>query len=134
MNDAFRTTDEEDGLFEDPAWFLPAVHSTGSTWRSPGGRAGGVWADLIPACSAAGAAAASGQRDRPREEACHLAITSSTISSVTVTRWCRGCTGRLFPLMSIVNLPICSAESWMGDFITIHFTPSEQGGVVSEPS
>jgi len=29
-----------------------------------------------------------------------------------------------------VNFPICSAERWMGDFITIHFTPSEQGGVV----
>jgi hypothetical protein len=131
MNEASRTTDEVDGLFEDPAWFLPAVHSTG---RSPGGRAGGVWADLIPACSAAGAAAASGLRDRPREERRHLTITSSAISSVTVTRWFKGCTGRLFPLMSAVNLAICSAESWIGAFMTIHFTPSEQGGVVREPS
>lgn len=64
----------------------------------------------------------------------HLAITSSVTPSVTVTRWCKGCTGRLFPSMSVVNLQICAAERWMGDCITIHFTPSEQGGVVSEPS
>jgi hypothetical protein len=36
--------------------------------------------------------------------------------------------------MRDVNHQICAAESWIGDCITIHFTPSEQGGVVSEPS
>ena len=70
----------------------------------------------------------------PRLVARYLAITSSVTPSVTVTRWCKGCTGRLFPSMSVVNLQICAAERWMGDCITIHFTPSEQGGVVSEPS
>ena len=70
----------------------------------------------------------------PRPVARHFAITSSITASDTVTRWCKGCTGRLFPSMSDVNLQICAAESWMGDCITSHFTPSEQGGVVSEPS
>jgi hypothetical protein len=58
----------------------------------------------------------------------HFATSETT--SVAITRWCKGCTGRLFPLTSAVNLPICSAERWMGDFITIHLTPSEQGGAV----
>jgi hypothetical protein len=64
----------------------------------------------------------------------HLATTSSAMASVAVTRWCKGCTGRLFPLMIALNVRICSFERWMGDFMTIHFTPSEQGGVVNEPS
>jgi len=70
----------------------------------------------------------------PRRVARHLTITSSVTPSVTVTRWCKGCTGRLFPSMSVVNLQICAAERWIGVCITIHLTPSEQGGVVSEPS
>jgi len=69
-----------------------------------------------------------------RPVARHLAITSSVTASDTVTRWCKGCTGRLFPSMRDVNQLICAAERWIGDCITIHFTPSEQGGVVSEPS
>ena len=39
----------------------------------------------------------------PRPVARHLAITSSVTASVTVTRWCKGCTGRLFPSMRDVN-------------------------------
>ena len=39
----------------------------------------------------------------PRPVARHLAITSSVTASDTVTRWCRGCTGRLFPSMRDVN-------------------------------
>jgi len=64
----------------------------------------------------------------PRPVAPHFA--TSVTASVTITRFLKGCTGRLLPSMSAVNFPICSAERWMGDFITIHFTPSEQGGVV----
>jgi hypothetical protein len=36
--------------------------------------------------------------------------------------------------MRDLNQLIWAAERWIGDCITIHFTPSEQGGVVSEPS
>jgi len=39
----------------------------------------------------------------PRPVARHLAITSSVTASDTVTRWCKGCTGRLFPSMRDVN-------------------------------
>ena len=45
-----------------------------------------------------------------RPVARHLAITSSVTASDTVTRWCKGCTGRLFPSMRDVNQLICAAE------------------------
>jgi hypothetical protein len=44
-----------------------------------------------------------------------------------------GCTGRALLGNSCWNMRICSRLSWVGCFITIHNTPSVQGGVVSEP-
>jgi hypothetical protein len=41
--------------------------------------------------------------------------------------------GRAFIGYSRAKMPICSGEIDTGFFITIHSTPSLQGGVVSEP-
>jgi hypothetical protein len=41
--------------------------------------------------------------------------------------------GRAFIGYSRAKMPICCGESCTGCFITIHSTPSLQGGVVSEP-
>jgi hypothetical protein len=54
--------------------------------------------------------------------------------SVSTGRPFSGCVGRLLSWMMAVNALICAAESWMGVVSTIHRTPSEQGGVVNEPS
>ena len=45
-----------------------------------------------------------------------------------------GCTGRAFSWMSALKDAIWAASSSMGSVSTIQFTPSLQGGVVSEPS
>lgn len=45
-----------------------------------------------------------------------------------------GCTGRLFGCpIALPTLPSCSDEAWTGRFNTNQRTPSEQGGVVSDP-
>lgn len=46
-----------------------------------------------------------------------------------------GCTGLLFGwCIMCSNASACSRETLTGSFITIHRTPSVQGGVVSDPS
>ena len=54
--------------------------------------------------------------------------------SITIGRPFSGWIGRLFAVINRVNAAICAAEGWIGVIKTIHCTPSEQGGVVSDPS
>src|ERR1700722_9537073 len=45
-----------------------------------------------------------------------------------------GSTGRALSGYNLANAAICDGEASMACFRTYHFTGSEQGGVVSEPS
>ena len=53
--------------------------------------------------------------------------------SASTGRALSGCVGRLLSWMIDVKALIWSAESLIGVVMTIQRTPSEQGGVVSEP-
>ena len=49
------------------------------------------------------------------------------------TRALRGCTGRALGPKIVLNFLICPDEASIGCFNTYQLTPSEHGGVVSEP-
>ena len=55
-------------------------------------------------------------------------------ASVITARPLSGCVGRLLWRNSSVKARICSADRLIGVLMTIQLTPSEHGGVVSEPS
>ena len=64
----------------------------------------------------------------------HRSAAAIETASVRIVRPLSFCTGRLLSLMRRVNAATCSLDSSIGVVMTIQLTPSEQGGVVSEPS
>ena len=53
--------------------------------------------------------------------------------TASTNRLFNGCTGRALLPTTLANCFTCDLDTSTGDFITNHFTPSLQGGVVSEP-
>src|SRR5206468_1551395 len=71
------------------------------------------------------------ERGRAEVNRSHYPLSAETSSSRS--RLFSGCTGRAFNSKILANDAICFSETSIGVVSTSQRTPSEQGGVVSEP-